>query len=232
MSDLVTPSFQDEAITMLAAAVRVIGSLIPPHIEVVLHDLRQPLYSIIEIVNSNVTGRKRGDPVLAGMRADKAFITAMEKKSETVSLVLDYVSYTREGKPLRSSTAIYRDSHQQPFAALCINADQARIAEALQVLNSFAGLAPIPAAVQPVDEARSASIETLMHDIIRTSRLAAASKNPTDSRQANLAAVEHMQQRGLFLVKGGVEAAAAALGVTRYTIYNYLERLRPENDER
>jgi predicted transcriptional regulator YheO len=35
-----------------------------------------------------------------------------------------------------------------------------------------------------------------------------------------------MQQRGLFIVKGGVERAAAALGVSRYTIYNYLEALR------
>jgi hypothetical protein len=35
-----------------------------------------------------------------------------------------------------------------------------------------------------------------------------------------------MMQRGLFIVKGGVERAASALGVSRFTIYNYQEALR------
>ncbi len=39
-------------------------------------------------------------------------------------------------------------------------------------------------------------------------------------------AVRQMQDRGIFIVKGGIEKAAAALGVTRYTIYNYLEQIR------
>jgi HTH domain len=39
-------------------------------------------------------------------------------------------------------------------------------------------------------------------------------------------AVETMLQRGLFMVKGGVERAATALGVTRFTSYNYLDALR------
>lgn len=41
-----------------------------------------------------------------------------------------------------------------------------------------------------------------------------------------LEAVRQMQDRGIFIVKGGIEKAAAALGVTRYTIYNYLEQIR------
>ena len=48
------------------------------------------------------------------------------------------------------------------------------------------------------------------------------------SKREKIQAVEAMQQRGLFIVKGGVERAAAALGVSRYTIYNYLEALRRE----
>ncbi|MNG32588.1 hypothetical protein D3C84_1186390 [compost metagenome] len=46
------------------------------------------------------------------------------------------------------------------------------------------------------------------------------------NKQAKVEAVRIMQERGLFIVKGGVEKAASALGVTRYTIYNYLEQLR------
>ncbi|MNE73681.1 hypothetical protein D3C80_1697050 [compost metagenome] len=45
-------------------------------------------------------------------------------------------------------------------------------------------------------------------------------------KSQKLEAVRQMQDRGLFIVKGGIEKAAAALGVTRYTIYNYLEQIR------
>ena len=48
------------------------------------------------------------------------------------------------------------------------------------------------------------------------------------SKHAKVEAVRVMQERGLFIVKGGVEKAAEALGVTRYTVYNYLEQLRGE----
>ncbi|UGA36964.1 helix-turn-helix domain-containing protein [Chromobacterium haemolyticum] len=39
-------------------------------------------------------------------------------------------------------------------------------------------------------------------------------------------AVAQMLEQGLFIVKGGVERAAEALGVSRYTIYNYLDEIR------
>lgn len=221
----------DELITLLAAAVRVIGSLVSCNTEVVLHDLRHPEYSIAEIANAGVTGRKQGDSVLAGVRTDKAFINAMERSDERVSLLLDYVSYTRDGKPLRSSTAIYRDRQQQPFAALCVNVDQAGLEEAARVLSSMAGcLIPSPPSVPPAPatDRDAVSIEDLMHDIIRTTHVQAGRQNRSDTRRANLLAVKNMQEKGIFLIKGGVEKAAAALGVTRYTIYNYLDALKNE----
>jgi predicted transcriptional regulator YheO len=45
-------------------------------------------------------------------------------------------------------------------------------------------------------------------------------------KEEKIHAVDAMMQRGLFIVKGGVERAASALGVTRFTIYNYFDALR------
>jgi len=229
MSQLTEQQHLDALMVMLSAAVRVIGSVVSCQTEVVLHDLRQPEYSIAEIANAGVTGRKRGDSVLAGMRTDKAFLSAMERRDEPVSLLLDYVTFSREGKPLRSSTAIYRDSHHQPFAALCINVDNTGIEEALRVLNSLTGIvAPAHdcAPVTPAADNSHASIEDLMHEIISTTHVLDGKSNRADTKRANLLAVKNMQEKGIFLIKGGVEKAAAALGVTRYTIYNYLDELK------
>lgn len=38
--------------------------------------------------------------------------------------------------------------------------------------------------------------------------------------------VEHLEERGVFLLKGAVDQVAAALSVTRYTVYYYLKKMR------
>ncbi|MNE67865.1 hypothetical protein D3C80_1635000 [compost metagenome] len=70
-------------------------------------------------------------------------------------------------------------------------------------------------------------MELLMSEIIQNSLL--RSGQGRMNKQAKVEAVRVMQERGLFIVKGGVEKAANALGVTRYTVYNYLEQLRGES---
>ncbi|MBK0122562.1 PAS domain-containing protein [Pantoea sp. S61] len=231
MSSITDEQYVANIMRMLAGAVKVIGSVIQRNAEVVLHDLRQPEYSIAEIVNAEVTGRKRGDSVLAGLRTDRAFISAMERKDEAISLLLDYPTFTREGKPLRSSTAIYRDRYGVPFAALCINVDNADIEQALRVLQSMTAMCQPEVQASEVEPAAESpdTIEDLMSEIINTTSALNHGNNRNDIKRANLLAVKHMQEKGLFLMKGGVEKAAAALGVTRYTIYNYLDEIKNEN---
>lgn len=223
---------QETLFLLLSAAVRVIGSVVSRNTEVVLHDLRKPEFSIVEIINPEVTGRKQGDSVLAGLRTDRAFISAMEIRTEPVTLLLDYPTFSREGKPLRSSTAIYRDTQGKPFAALCINVNNAEIVNALNALQALTSLAAVPAAYS--DEAAQTApqldnIEDLMQEIISTTIATTPANNRAEIKRINLLAVQHMQERGIFLMKGGVEKAASALGVTRYTIYNYLDELKNEN---
>ncbi|HKS15356.1 MAG TPA: PAS domain-containing protein [Pseudomonas sp.] len=223
-------AFESRLFEILGATLRAFGSVLPGNAEIVLHDLRSPEFSIAEIVNAHVTGRKKGDSVLAGMRTDSAFTGALEVSADPVTLLLDYPTYSRDGSALRSSTAFYRSQPGRPFAALCINVDNAGIDTAIKLLQGLVGAeAPGPQASAPapaVSEQPHGNIEDLMREIISS----AAGLNPgstrADTKRANLLAVQGMQEKGLFLIKGGVEKAAAALGVTRYTIYNYLDELK------
>ncbi|MEU3214804.1 helix-turn-helix domain-containing protein [Streptomyces sp. NPDC006971] len=43
-------------------------------------------------------------------------------------------------------------------------------------------------------------------------------------RRAKQAVVRSLEARGAFLVRHGVETVASALGVSRFTVYNYLNR--------
>ena len=45
-------------------------------------------------------------------------------------------------------------------------------------------------------------------------------------RKDNVALIEFMEQKGVFLVKGAMEKVAERLGVSRVTIYSYLDEIK------
>ncbi|MGL6012875.1 MAG: helix-turn-helix transcriptional regulator [Shewanella oncorhynchi] len=209
-------TFEQELLQMLSAAVRAIGSVLPGNAEVVLHDLRNPELSIVEIANEHVSGRKKGDSVLTGLRTDKAFIIALEESQERVILLPDYETFSRDGSPRRSSTAIYRGRNGRPFAALCINVDNNGIEQALTLLQVLSGVrlkADIPARELHGTDQVHESIEDLMKEIIKDAVALSPGNRRSDGKKAKLLAVQNMQERGIFMMKGGVEKAADALGV-------------------
>lgn len=212
---------------VLHGTLKMLAGVVGPHVEIVLHDLDQPERSIVAIANGHVTGRRVGGPVLGGPRHDLGFaavLRALEDRSGSTPLVLEnYPTQAPDGRELRSSTVVFRDSGGQPFASLCSNSDLSGIAAAHACLGQMLGLgaAPEPRITEPQD------MEQLLAQIIQ----GACPGGARMTRQHKLDAVRQMQDRGVFIVKGGIEKAAAALGVTRYTIYNYLEQIRAQGAE-
>nr|WP_153427212.1 helix-turn-helix domain-containing protein [Streptomyces alkaliphilus] len=66
----------------------------------------------------------------------------------------------------------------------------------------------------------SDSLEHILNDLRRRHG------RPLDEldRRAKQAVVRTLEARGAFTVRHGVETVAAALGVSRFTVYNYLNR--------
>ncbi|EJM81646.1 helix-turn-helix transcriptional regulator [Pseudomonas sp. GM60] len=219
----VSPADRQLTLNVLHSTLKMLSNTVGLHTEIVLHDLTNPERSILAIANGHVTGRKVGGSVLGGPRQDLGFIAvrrAMEDNSSSDPIVVEnYPTLAPDGRPLRSSTVVYRDSSGQPFASLCINADLSGVAAAHAVLGGLLGLEGVPKS--RVDEPRD--MEQLMAEIIQ---VACPGGVVGMKKPQKLEAVRQMQDRGIFIVKGGIEKAAAALGVTRYTIYNYLEQIR------
>jgi predicted transcriptional regulator YheO len=137
------------------------------------------------------------------------------------SLVDNYETETVDGRSLRSASAIFRDADGIPFATLCLNADVSIFQATHAWMEQM--LAPLKQAALPPPAAPASTqqMDTLMQEIIGDAVSLAAMK-----REEKIQAVCEMQRRGLFIVKGGVQRAAAALQVSRFTIYNYIEELR------
>jgi predicted transcriptional regulator YheO len=211
----------------LSSVVDLLGAMVGDHIEVVLHDLTRPESSILQIANGHVTGRQVGGPVLAGPRNDKglAILGDAMLMAELPGHVpvFPYPTQSRDGRSLTSATVLFRDALGQAFASLCLNADFADIEAARSIL---ARLLPRERAQVEQTQVEAPEMEGLMHEIIEASVRRYRKPVHRMSKDEKTAAVEMMLERGLFIVKGGVEKAAAALGVTRFSVYNYLDAIK------
>ncbi|ODB42191.1 hypothetical protein A9L43_00040 [Pseudomonas mosselii] len=222
-----SPTTQQErqlTLTVLQATLQALGSVVPRNVEILLHDLEHPEHSVVAIVNGHLSGRRVGSPILAAPEQDQGFKALMQASADQqgcAPMVLPDYPTTLKGRSLRSATAIFRDRDGLPFASLCVNTDVTGLEAAMAFLQHFQPLGATPA---PADEA--ADMTALMAGIIQDALQ--RSGQGRMNKQAKVEAVRLMQERGLFIVKGGVEKAAEALGVTRYTVYNYLEQLRGE----
>lgn len=202
---------------MLTDLVEPLHRTIPGANEVVLHDLAKLPDSIIAI-SGTVTGRGVGSP------ATDTLLRAMARGQAETTVAYD--TRLPGGRELRSTTMIVRDTAGEPVAALCINVDVTM----WRAVHSFATSMLPSQPIEPVEGTDSpeqfvASIDDLARHLL--SQAIAAVPAPVDLMQKRhkLAVVADLKDRGFFLLKESVETAAAALGVTRFTIYNYLNEL-------
>ncbi len=212
---------EDEAAVVLytlKTLVEPLAAILPGECEVVLHDLRLLPNSIVAIAGG-LTGRSVGGPATD--------LLLMASAQGSYSTALGYSSRHADGRELRSSTLIFRDSAGTAVAALCINNDT----RSWQVVAELArSMLPWTRAdvVQPgaVDgEEFPPDVDELAQHVL--ARAIAAVDVPVDLMQKRhkLAVVQDLKDRGFFLLKESVETAAQALGVTRFTVYNYLNEI-------
>jgi predicted transcriptional regulator YheO len=114
-----------------------------PDYEIVLHDIADPDNSIIAIENSHVTGRKIGDSL-----TDYAMYLLKTSDQKKKDFVANFLTRTKEGKRIRSSTLYLRDEDGRLIGYLCINYDMSK-AEIIrnmveQLVNVTGGTEAIP----------------------------------------------------------------------------------------
>lgn len=217
---------RDAVTDVLRPIVDLLSSMLPDNMEVVLHDLTNPTNSIVAIINGHVSARAVGHPLLGGPRADKGMQEVTRHigmpSTERSVVVKDYVTTTASGLELRSATCLYRDSTGTPFAALCMNVDTT-ILEMMQAWTSR----QLGSAQRPEPAEHDAPpMDALMHEVIGEAIAKFGKPVSLMNKDEKTLAVDAMKKNGLFIVKGGVERAAKALGVSRFTVYNYLDELK------
>ena len=192
--------------------------------EVVLHDHSQGLESsIIAIINGHVTGRKVGDPSSnLGLEVLRGTDVNGDRHN--------YVTRTREGKTLRSTSIYIRNSNKQVIGALCINLDISDILQAEKTLSKLAGHSDSSAAKkEDVNEVFVKDVNELLDYLIAECMGIIDVPVANMSKQDKLNAIKLFEDKGVFLIKKSGEKICEFLNISKYTIYAYLGEVRGEN---
>lgn len=186
-----------------------------PDCEIVLHDLAHPLNSLIHIAGS-VTGRALGAPVT------NLVLEALRASGDEAPDIVNYRSEAPNGHTLRSSTLFIRSSGQI-IGALCINVD----------VSVYEDLARVAARVLAYEQAALPSIERfgttvgdVLDDLLATELREIGSQPSHMTAEDRMRVAAGLEERGVFLIKGGVDLTAKRLGVSKFTVYGYLQQLR------
>ena len=182
--------------------------------EVAIHDLSQPESSVIYVAGS-VTGR------MVGQSFDHLVRDVLLSSSFDGDHVSNYIFSTPDGKVIKSSTVFLRDG-EEAIGALCLNYDITVGQQFLREMGDFCSAAEQEAPEKEVElrDDVVSMIDGLIANIIDQADM----ENMTRKKAVEL--VRFMDEKGIFLVKGAIDKVAARLGVSKVTIYSYLDEAK------
>ncbi|MDY0163565.1 transcriptional regulator [Desulfobotulus sp.] len=197
-------------------------AMFPKNFEVVLHDLSEPQQSIRHI-SGNVTGRKVGGPVT------DLVLKALHKEGRGCRDRHNYKTTSRDGRTLKSTTLFIRDRAGEVMAAFCINFDTTDYCNAVHALELFTSTVSGFNGQEKV-ETFSGSITETIETLFQQAEAKVGKQSATMSMEERIETVRELEANGVFKIKGGIDQVALLMGVSKYTVYNYLKRMQAEKD--
>ena len=183
--------------------------------EVAVHDLTQPENSVIYVANGSVTGRK------VGQSFDHLVKQVLLNENFSDDHLTNYTFTASNGKRIRSSSAIIRNEKNEIIGMLCINYDTSLEMLLQEEAGQFYETVPKSTSeVENSDQSVNEIIDSLITNIIGKNDV----RNMTRKKSVEL--VKFMDEKGIFLVKGAIDKVASLMGVSKVTIYSYLDEAK------
>jgi predicted transcriptional regulator YheO len=194
-----------------------IGKIFGDNCEVILYSLENTDSAAIKVANGHVTGRALNSPLTI------LEINILRKSKTSKKDVIDvYFAEKEDGKLIKSTKCIIRNFENEPIGMLCINMNLS--APFIDVISEFipteAGINPIKPARYPASpqDLIKQSLEIVLAQVRNTKKISQVERNKL--------VVFEMYDIGLFDIKGAVDLVATEMGVSRYTIYNYIREAK------
>lgn len=187
--------------------------------EIVLHSLEDLERSVVKIVNGHHTGRTVGAPITDLALSMLARITQQEGGPQAIS----YFTQNRKGEPLKAATIAIQGENRRIIGLLCINFYLNT--PFAQVLAAFSPPAAAPARVI---ETFGENTAELVEEAVTRTRLQVDAQTTVPPSMKNRQVVAILYRQGIFNIKNAVDLVAAAMGISKNTVYLHLRHIKEE----
>ncbi|MCF8039784.1 MAG: helix-turn-helix transcriptional regulator [Desulfohalobiaceae bacterium] len=196
----------------------------PRSFEVVVHDLSTPQKSIKHMAGE-VTRRKKGGPVT------DLVVKSLHKEGKDIKDRYNYKTKTKDGRTLKSTTSFIRNKEGEVIAAFCINFDMTDYLNAVHALEMFTTTTDsFDTNTGNKTETFTTSINETIEEIFYQAISKIGKECTSMSMEEKIDLVKELECNGVFNIKGSIEQIAILMGVSRYTVYNYLKKSRTMQD--
>lgn len=183
--------------------------------EVVLHDLSANRLesSIVYIENGHVSNRKLGDgPSHVVLEAMKGDVSKLQDH-------LGYLTQTKDGRILKSSTLYIRDQKNVITHILAINYDITGLMMADNSLKALIGSGD----KEDEPEKITNNVNELLEDLIEQSVKKIGKPVAFMSKEEKTAAIQFLNDSGAFLITKSGDKVSKYFGISKYTLYSYID---------
>ena len=181
--------------------------------EIVLHDYTEPVdKSIVAIENGHITNRRVGD---CGTSFSLETIRDGRSKENRYNYLTRY-----DGRLLRSSSLYIHNEKGQAIGSICINSD---ITDLVMAEKTIQKLISIPEGEQP-KETFANDVNVLLDALIAESIDHVGVPVAMMDKDQKVSGLKYLDTKGAFLIKKAGDKIAKEYNISKYTIYNYLEK--------
>lgn len=206
-------------LTFLLNLAKALSAQFGPHCEVVIHDLQtnDPDRSIVAIENGHVSGRKLGD-------GPSHVVLDALRDPEGVHDRLSYLTKTKDGKTLKSTTIYIRNDAGETIGIFSINYDITLILAMEESMRQFVAVAPQEETDAPEPIARNVS--ELLDELIEQSVKQVGKPVALMSREDKVKAIGFLNDTGAFLISKSGGRVCRYFGISKYSLYSYIEEAK------
>jgi len=196
-----------------------LGAYLGEAFELVLHDLRDWEHSIIKIINGFHSGRREGGPITDLALSMLEEIRKKAGGTERPALYTTYVSPSKYGKPVRSTTIVIPGERKTAIGLLCINLYLDSPISAL--IQSFSLVPP----QDYITEHFSADSGELVKRTLERVRAEVQNDHTISPSQKNKEIITLLYHQGIFKLKNAVQTISEDLGISKNTVYLHIRAL-------
>ena len=220
---------QDMTLDILIQLAHGLAEHFGPQCEIAIHDVTRDLSNtIVSIENGQISGRAQGDA------ASNVVLEALHTPPEELKDQIGYLTRSSDGKALKSSSIYIRDRSGNLRYIFSVNYDISSLKAVDKLIRGLITTHPATDQSGKAEQKKQESAPRIPHtvtellDSLIEHALAEVGKPVVMmTKEDKIRVVRYLNDAGAFLITKSGDRIASVLGISKFTLYKYMESGTP-----